>query len=212
MADTKETLASQALARLGEPSISDFSADNDTAEKVNLLYETTILQLLSMRDWSFATTKIALNEDAAAVPVNKWTRSFLMPALQTVRVGKPIKVTNSAAVGAVATFDYEIEGKWIQTDETVIVIEYIERKNEALWPGYFNTLAIEALASVLALPITENASKEELHRAIAYGTPSQNGRGGLFAVASAADQIGEPTQGLLDDYDLMRATRFGGLS
>lgn len=209
MADTKETVASQALARLGEPSISDFTADTDTAEKVNLLYETTILALLSSHDWTFATERVKLVEDAAAVPENEWTRAFKMPVLKTDRVGKPITIFNTGEVGAAARFEYGVQGQWIQTNYTEIWIEYIKRKPEDDWPGYFSLLAIEALASTLALPITENASKEALHRSIAFGSPSQNGHGGMFAQAIAADAIGEPTKGLLDDDDIMTFARFG---
>ena len=172
MADTKETVASQALARLGEPSISDFTADSDTAEKLNLLYETTILALLSQHDWTFATARATLLEDGAAVPENQWTRAFLLPVLKTDRVGKPITIFNSSDVGAMAVFEYQIEGKWIQTNHTEILIEYIKRKPENDWPGYFSVLAVEALAATLALPVTENASKEEMHRAIAFGSPA----------------------------------------
>lgn len=210
MADSKEDVASQALARLGEPSISSFTEDSDAAEKVNQLYEPTILQLLSSHDWSFATTRVALSEDASGAPVNEWQRAFLMPTLGTSRVGKPMAVYNSATAGASrVTSGYEIRGKWIDTNFTTVVIEYIERKNESEWPGYFQTLAIEALAATLAMPITENASKEQMHRAIAYGAPSANNRGGLFRTATEADAIGDATRSLIDDHDPIALARFG---
>jgi len=211
MSDTKEAVASQALTRLGEPGISSFTEDSDTAEKVNLLYEPTILALLSSYDWSFAKVKVALAEDGTGTPVNEWTRGFLMPALKSVRVGKPIAVYNSLSVGASPVFDFEIADKWIWTNQTTCVIDYIERKPESLWPGYFVTLAAEALASALALPVTENASKEQHHRAVAFGSPAQKGRGGLFGAAADADSTGNTTKSLLDDHDPMTEARFGGV-
>jgi hypothetical protein len=210
MADSKVDVASQALARLGEPAISSFEEDSDTAEKVNQLYEPTILQLLSSHDWHFATRRKTLVEDAAGVPINEWTRAFLMPALRTDRVGKPLSVFNSTRVRAPQVFDYEIEEKWVFTNHTVIVIEYIWRVPESQWPGYFHTLAIEAVAATLALPVTENASKDQLHRAIAYGNPGELGRGGLFRTATEADATGDPTRSLLDDHDPIWGARFGG--
>ena len=211
MADSREDVASQALARLGEPSISSFEEDTDTAEKVNRLYEPTVLALFSSFDWSFAETKVALVEDASAIPVNEWERGFLLPTLQTDRVGKPLEVYNTTAVGARPVFDFEISGRWIFTNNTSLVIKYIKRAPENEWPGYFLTLAIEALASTLALPVTENASKEQLHRAIAYGSPSMKGRGGLFGSAVDADSTGDPTEGLLDADDPMWSARFGSV-
>jgi hypothetical protein len=212
MADSKEDVASQALARLGEPAISSFNEDTDTAEKVNRLYEPAILGLLSRYDWSFAKTKTSLLVDAAATPVNEWTRGFLMPVLGSDRVGKPIAVFNSATVGTTPLLfgRFELAQKWVFTNETTIIVEYIKRVPEGEWPGYFLQLAVEALASNLALPITENASKEQLHRGIAFGSPTERGRGGLFGQATDADATGDATRGLLDDHDPMASARFGG--
>lgn len=210
MTDSKVDVASQALARLGEPSISSFEEDSDTAEKVNRLYEPAILALLSSYDWSFAKTKVALEEDGSAVPVNEWERGFLMPILRTERVGKPIHIFDSTAIGASPVFQFEIADRWVFTNETACIAEYIRRVPESQWPGYFLSLAIEAVASTLALPVTENASKEQMHRVIAFGTPSEKGRGGLFGSAADADGTGDPTRGLLDDHDPMTAARFGG--
>ena len=210
MADSKVDVASQALARLGEPSISSFEEDSDTAEKVNQLYEPTILQLLSSHNWSFATRRKQLLEDAAGTPINEWKRAFLMPTLRTDRVGKPMGVFNTTALHSPHVFLYEIQELWLFTSYDQVVIEYIWRVPESQWPGYFHTLAIEAIAATLALPVTENASKEQLHRGIAYGSPSELGRGGLFRTATEADATGEPTRSLLDDSDPISSARFGG--
>lgn len=207
---TKETFASRALARLGEPAISSFEEDSDTAEKVSQLYEPTVLQLLGTHDWSFATRRVALVEDAAGLPVNEWERAFLMPTLGTERVGKPLAVYNSTRVGAVKVFEYELQDRWLFTNYDEIVIEYITRAPESQWPGYFQTLAIEALAATFAMPVTENASKEEMHRVYTYGSPSEMGRGGLFRIAVEADGVGDPTPSLLDDSDPISSARFGG--
>ena len=72
------------------------------------------------------------------------------------------------------------------------------------------SLAVEALAATLALPITENASKEVHHTTLAFGPPSAKGRGGKFGEATEADAIGNPTRGLLDEHDPMTMARFGG--
>lgn len=209
--DSKEDVASQALARLGEPAISSFEEDSDTAEKVNKLYEPTILQLLSSYDWSFATKRASLPIDAAGTPINEWTRAFLMPTLRTDRVGKPLAVYNSTSLRAPKVFEFEISDRWIFSDYDTLVIEYIYRVPESMWPGYFHTLAIEAVAATLALPVTENASKEEIHRALAYGNPGELGRGGLFRVACDADAAGNPTRSILDDHDPIWSARFGGI-
>ncbi len=210
MTDSRIDVASQALARLGEPAISSFEEDSETAEKVARLYEPTILQLLSSHDWSFATRRASLPEDASGTPINEWTRAFLLPTLRTERVGKIMSVFNSTSLRSPKVFDFELQERWLFTDYETIVVEYIARVPETDWPGYFHTLAIEALAATLALPVTEIASKDAQHREIAFGTPSQGGRGGLFETAAEADATGDPTQSLLDDHDPIYAARFGG--
>lgn len=210
MATSKEDVASQALARLGEPAISSFEDDTETAEKVNQLYEPTILSLLSRYQWVFASKRAALAIDGGKTPANEWTYGFLMPTPRTEMVGNPYRVYSSTSLRAPEFFDYEIEGRYILTNATTIVIEYTQRLTESLWPGYFERLATEALASVLALPITESATKEELHSVKAYGTASERFEGGLYGVAMRADAIGSPMGSLLDDYDPMTIARFGG--
>lgn len=210
MTDSKIDVASQALARLGEPSISSFEEDSDTAEKVAQLYEPTILQLLGMSSWTFATKRVALAEDASASATSGWQRGFLLPTLRTDRVGKPLAFYASANANTPKSHLYQMKERWVYTNEAAAWCEYVYRAPENLWPGYFQTLAIEALAAVFALPITENASKEQLHRQIAYGSPSQNMRGGLFKVAEDADQIGDTTPSILDDHDPIASARFGG--
>jgi len=212
MADSNIDVISQALARLGEPAITTITGSDltDTEEKCAQLYAPTIRALLGMHDWSFASKRAALSVDGAATPINEWTYAYLLPSLQTERLGKPRAVYNSTAVHAPKFFDYEIEQKWLLTNATTIVIEYTYLVPESLWPGYFQAFVIEALAATLALPVTENASKEEWHQLKAFGTASDGGRGGLYGMARSADAMGDPTVSLLDDDDPMAAARFGG--
>lgn len=210
MASSREDIASQALARLGEPSIDDFNEDSDTAEKVRQLYEPTIRGLLSRYEWDFASARAVLQVDGGRAVENEWTRAFALPAQGVDIVGKPYRVYNSTQVGASEIFEFELEGRHLLTNESVIVIEYTNRKPESEWPGYFEELAHEALAAKLALPVTESTTKEELHTVKAFGNPSDMGEGGLFGIAMSADARGAPTRSLLDESDPIAAARFGG--
>lgn len=210
MADSREDVASQALARLGEPPISAFDEATDAAEKVSQLYESTVLSILGKNEWKFASAREVLSIDGAIAVVNEWRYAYLMPALRIRRVGNPVRVYNTTNLNAPPIFDYELQGAHLLTNQETIVIEFIERKAEALWPGYFEELVVEALAARLALPITEIAAKEEWHTAMAYGTPSENREGGLFGAALRADARYQPTRGLLDDDDPITEARFGG--
>jgi hypothetical protein len=210
MASSKEDIASQALARLGEPSISSFEEDSETAEKVSQLYESTIQNLLGRYQWNFASRRAVLSIDGGKVPANEWKNGFILPAPRTEIVGNPYRVYNSTGLRAPEVFDYEIEGRYVLTNFETIVVEYTARVPESQWTGYFQVLAIEALAATLALPVTENASKEQWHQQKAFGSPSENGEGGLFKTATAADDMGSPPRSLLDETDPMYEARFSG--
>jgi hypothetical protein len=210
MADSKEDIASQALSRLGEGAISSFDEDTDTAEKVRQLYEPTILGLLGRYNWRWAKTRAVLLIDGSVSPANEWARGFLMPTARIERVGPPLAVFNSTALRAPEVFEFELEGRHILTNYDTIVIEYTARKAEIDWPGYFEELAAEALAAKLALPVTENASKEEFHTVKAFGTGSERMEGGMFGAAMRADARAMPTPGLLDASDPITEARFGG--
>jgi len=210
MAANQLAVANAALARLGEPDITSIAAGENTSGKVNNLYEDTILSLLAMHKWRWARKRVALTVDGAFTPVTEWTNGFIMPTAQTEMVGQPIKVYRSTAVGSRPHTNYEIQARHILTNDTVCVIEYTARKTESLWPGFFVKLAVEKLAATLALPITENRSKEEHHNRLAGGSPSESERGGYFKSAVQADLLGSPTEALVDGHDPAAEARFGG--
>lgn len=210
MTVTAVDVASRALSRLGEPAITSFDEDSPAARRIRPLYEPAVLDLLSRYEWPWARRRELLAEDAAANPVNEFTRAFLMPMIGTDRVGEPLSVFPDADRSSRPTFDYRVQDRWILTDHEVIVVEYIHRVEEAMWPGYFLRLVIEVLAAEFALPVTENASRDEYHRRVAFGAITGDGQGGLFGRAMRAAARGEPTRGLLDDSDPMQEVRFGG--
>jgi len=211
MATSSLAVANMALARLGEPNIAAIAAGNDTGGKVFDLYEPTVLNLLSMHRWRFARARQSLTKDGAFTPVTEWTNGFTLPTYQTDIVGQPIKVYRATEVGSRSHTDYEIQGRYILTNDDVCVIEYTQRTGETVWPGYFEALAAEALASFLALPVTENQSKEQYHAVRAFGTPGYGGRGGMFAAAVQSDSMANPSESLIDQGDPISAARFGGV-
>jgi hypothetical protein len=212
MADSSIDIASAALIRLGEPPISSFEEDSDTAQKVAPLYEPTIQKLLGQHNWEFATTRKQLQIDAAGTPVTGWARAFLLPSLKTDRIGQPLAFFETASTYAPKVFEYEVSGKWVFTNYLTLYCEYIRRVPEIEWPGYFEVLAVEDCAARFAMPVTEIEAKASYHHEVARGTRSEQGRGGLYKEAIDADNRGAPTRSFLDDDDPMTAARFGGNS
>ena len=69
-------------------------------------------------------------------------------------------------------------------------------------PVYFVRLLRTAMAAELAIVITDQAAKSDYFRAQAFGTPMENGRGGLMREAMNIDARGQSTQ-IVEDYSLI---------
>lgn len=208
MAQDEFDVCSKALGLIGEEPITSFDDDTHASEQCGLHYDLFVRSMMTMKDWYFLRTRADLVEDGATIPINEWTRAFSLPS---DRLGPPLEVFASSASGAKPiTEGWELHGNHIYTDLTSLTIKYAAQKAESLWPPYFEQLVVWGLAAELCTPITENGAQAERLHAKAYGTPGADGRGGLFAVASQADETGRPTETLLDDSDPMTEARFGG--
>lgn len=71
-------------------------------------------------------------------------------------------------------------------------------------PAYFVRFLRVALASEIAITVTDQATKADYFRAQAYGSPGESGRGGLLREAMNIDGRGQGTQ-IVEDYSLIQA-------
>ena len=74
--------------------------------------------------------------------------------------------------------------------------DYKYRPEPAIFPPYFVRLLKMALAAEFAEPITDQITKADYYHGKAYGSPSENMRGGLVRVAINIDAAGQPTQNI----------------
>jgi hypothetical protein len=187
MADTDITVTNGALARLGLSSITNFT-DDDKSKICGNIYPKFANAMLSKYNWRFARKKSG-SLSAGTTPDNEWSNSFAVPSDFLVLVN----AYNSGESDAVQlTYNYEIFGSEIFTDETSLYIDYTYTVDEDLWPDYFQELMMNGLASELAFPLTEDAQKENFYRQKAFGTPSDAGEGGMFKMAKQIDSRQQP--------------------
>lgn len=197
MADTDITICNGALALLGTSSITDFTS-NDKSKICGQIYPKYANTLLSMHNWRFARKKSGALSTTTA-PDNAWTYAFSLPNDYL----KLINVYNSGDASAhPLTGDYEIFGNTIVTNQLSLYIDYTYEVDEDLWPDYYQTFVMGAMAARLAIPITEDADKEKYYREISFGSPSEKGQGGIYALTKIIDSeqqplIDLPTQSLI---------------
>jgi len=119
-------------------------------------------------------------------------------------IAGPFAVFNTASTGARAVQDWEIFEDKLYTDHLIIYIDYRFRVAESKMPEWFVELLVLAVAAAIAKPVTDETSTAQMMHEAAYGVPSDNGRGGMFAVASFTNsQLNPPPQ--IEDFTLIDA-------
>ena len=199
---TNFTVINKALALLGESSIADYVAD-DKAIKCGALYPTFSETMLSIYPWRFARKKSA-SLTATTAPAFGYTYAWTLPAdLLTI-----INVYNSTDVQVTPQTKYERFGAVLHTEFTPCYVDYTEDLDEATWPSWYIDLVANAFAAEAAISITDDASKESFYRQKAFGTPSEDGEGGLYKVCKAIDSRQQPLKRIPGQSLL--ASRFSG--
>lgn len=187
-------ICTRALVRLGSKGIDSFEDGTDKAITCEEVYTSVVESELSLYPWRFAMKKASLSR-LADTPTNEYQYAYQLP---TDRIGEPFAVFNSTSSSALVVKNYEIYADKLFTNETVCIIDYPFKPAESAFPAYFTEFLVLALASNMAMPITDSTSKAEYYFTKAYGTTSENFLGGALGKARRANSAQQPPQGLTD--------------
>jgi len=190
--DTKLSICSDALIMLGAAPLSSFATGTDEAQVADRLYDDVRDTLLMQYPYSWTLKKVKLAQ-LADTPINEWKYKYQIPGDV---LGNPKAVFSSGSVGANTVRDFEIYAGGLYTNLEEVWIDYQYRPEPAIFPPYFVRLLKMALAAEFAEPITDQITKADYYHAKAYGSPSENMRGGLVRVAINIDAAGQPTQNI----------------
>lgn len=150
MATTKIELINAALTVLGqEPITSVTDPDNETARKVNRIYDTVRRAVLRKHFWNFAMKEVELSLLTTVPVLDDFTTVFQLPT-DFIRLKKTSLGDDDA---------YKIKGKTIYCNADTLMIEYVYDCTD---PNAFDSTFIEAFAAALAgtlgYSITTNAT------------------------------------------------------
>lgn len=207
MAATALVVVNQALTLLGERKIASLADTDDISVTCNDLYEPMVVSILGKHKWRFCRTRIKLTIDTT--PLLKWAQSFVLPVLNSNRIGAPHAFFASDAVGAQSTNLYELVGAKVETDFLELWILYTKRVAETLWPDSFTRFVAHAFAAEIAEPITQKTSIADKLKALAFGLPSDQLRGGMFLEALQEDTWSDPMVSIMEYSDPIAEARFG---
>ena len=198
--DTDLSICSDALIMLGASPISSFTEGTDAAQACDRLYPDLRDSLLARYPWSWTYKKTSLGRLATA-PINEFEYAYQLPG--NILSGVQAVFETSASNQNPINDGWEIYGDQLYTDLETVFIDYQETISESKMPVYFVHLLRNALAGELGIVITDQASKADYFRGIAYGSPGENGRGGLFREAVNIDSRGRLPQ-IIEDYALIQ--------
>lgn len=197
--DTDLSICSDALILLGASPLSSFTEGTDAAQACDRLYPDLRDGLLARYPWSWSYKKIKLARLATA-PLNEFEYAYQLPG--DLLSGVQAVFETSSSNQKPLNDGWEIYGTELYTDLETVYIDYQATVDESLMPHYFVHLLRTAVAAELSITITDQASKADYFRALAFGTPGENGRGGLFREAVNIDSRGRLPQ-IIEDYALI---------
>ncbi len=180
---TSVHIANLALANIGANAINSFDDGTEEASYTKLVYDAFLQQIFSMGPWRFALDRARANR-LYNPPVNQYRYAYAVPSgMMYVH-----KVFNAREEKSPSTpLLWSRIGQNIWSDYEDIIVEGTYIVNEIFWPGHFINFAYNFLATFLAMPLTKNEGVYNRVVSIALGTPSENGKGGLFRQAMSVD-------------------------
>ena len=154
MATSSVSICSNALLMVGAQTINSLDGDLSDRQRMAVnLYPTVRDYVLTMHPWNCCIARVVLNPDTVG-PVFDYANAFTIPAdfLRMLSIGEQG-----------AELDYRIENGKLLCDSSPIQLRYIYRNTtEANWTPMLVMAMTQAMRQVLAYPITQSTSLEQL--------------------------------------------------
>ncbi len=180
---TRVELINNALLRIGANPL-----QSDTAAGAEPFVEifAGVMARLSAHPWTFYKRTRRLVQLSLA-PEILWTYAYQLPA---DRLGPPRALYADAAGRPLTRFD--VQGDQILCNEAQLWAEIAIAYDAVLWPGDFRELVNVALMAEFALSVREDRGLHDRLYQKAFGSPGQNGMGGLLASTLENDAQATP--------------------
>lgn len=192
MADDKIKLINRALARLGSAPLGGPAEETPKARSANAIYDDLVDFCFGLHDWTWARRTVALDKetvDPATPIVNGWLYRYDLP---DNRLSEPLKVLANPTDPDRPLRRFALEEGKLYADANPVWATFIWRVDPIAWAPVFKTAFLTGLAAGLAIPVAQNTTLQKLYHELAFGTASQDFRGGLIGKAISRDVHGHP--------------------
>lgn len=157
MALSSIAICSRALLKLGADTIASFDEGTAEAEVSANLYPSIRDALLSAHPWSFATAQTTLGK-LTAEPIADFEAAFQLPT-------DFLRALSAGPEGRGRGLEYRIAESRLYANAEPIILTYIFRPDETVFPPFFDQALIARLAAEFCIPMTESTSRSEaLHK------------------------------------------------
>ncbi|MEY9718790.1 hypothetical protein [Sinorhizobium fredii] len=200
-------IVNAAFNRIGETPIESFDDDGESEQDASLIYEEVVGFNLGLQPsgFTFAREVRQLSKLSGATPLTGYTNVFDIPGPYS---GLPIFLSDDVTDPDRRFTAFILTAGQVHSDADPLFAMVKFRPDPHRWTDTFRAATIAAIASRLAMSVASDRTTAEALRAEAYGTPSENFRGGMMRAALAEDGFANPPRRAdVDNNPLTRAWR-----
>lgn len=184
-----------ACARIGEEPVQSLTEDLGGGQSASLIYEETVDFNLGLQPSGFAFAREIrqLSRLTDAVPLTGYAFVYDIPQPYT---GLPVYLTDDAKDPDRRFDQFILTNAQVHSDADPLFAMVKFRPDPHRWTGTFKTATITALGGKLAYAIASNRNAYSDFMTEAYGTPSENFRGGQMRAALSEDGFANPPRNI----------------
>lgn len=203
-------IVNTACAKIGEEPPQSLTDDLGGGQSASLLYEAVVDFNLGLQPsgFHFAREVRQLSELAGVTAFTGYDHVFEIPG---ATIGPPVYLTDDPSDPHRRYDRFLLTSGRIHASATPLYAMVNFRPDPHRWTGTFRMATISALAAELAMAIASDRNTMQTWQQTAYGTPSENFRGGQMRAALSEDGYANPPRAInVAQNPLERARRNGG--
>lgn len=189
-------ICNAASVLLGAGVVQSLEDDTDLSRIFANTYDMLKRSIMSAYPWTFLKEDHYLTR-RSGVPLRGFQYAYIIPG--EAMAGNPHAVFSYQGQ-RLGSSDYRMSSGGVLCNYSELWATLIINKPESDWPPYFQQAVIHALAGAVALAVTDQQSIADRHYQMAYGTPSQEGVGGLIGQAMLLDSQGDGVKAIESDF------------
>ncbi len=186
---TSLDIVNAACTLIGETPLQSMDDETDAGQSASLIYQTVLDFNLGLYVWTFAKQIRQLSKDDLTTPYSGFELVYDLPA---ERIENPLYLTDDITDPDRRFSRYALVGTKVHSSADPLFAMIRFRPDPHNWSATFRSATITALASKFALSLGHDRATSESKHAEAYGTPSDNYRGGQIGAAMRTDAFTTP--------------------